>query len=101
MNSNRLIGAIAIAVALTANIAFAQSATAADEPQPKTRAQVYAELEQARADGSFYSLGEGTPRRLTRARLAAHEALANRDRTESPETRAADRPAVTPQRVGS
>jgi hypothetical protein len=97
MNRSRFIAAIAIA--LTAGTAFVQSAFAADDYQPKTRAQVYAELEQARADGSFYSLGEGTPRRLTRARLAAPEAQAKRAGADAPDARAAGQPAPTSQRA--
>jgi hypothetical protein len=81
MTMHRHIAAIAVAL-LTATV-FARGALAADDYQPKTRAQVYAELEQARADGSFYSLGEGTPRRLTRARLAAQEEQARRARADA------------------
>ena len=99
MNSNRFITAIALA--LTAGSAFVQSASAADDYQPKTRAQVYAELEQARADGSFYSLGEGTPRRQTRAHLAAQEAQAKRAAADAADARAAGQPATAPQRSGS
>lgn len=63
-----------IALALLAQAAFAGSALAADPAGPKTRAQVIAEYEQARADGSFYiDAGDGTPRGLARARLAERE----------------------------
>ena len=49
-------------------------ATAASAGEPKTRAQVLAELEQARADGSFWiDAGDGTPRGLARARLVERE----------------------------
>lgn len=78
-----------IALALLAQVAFAGSAFAADATGPKTRAQVIAEYEQARADGSFYiDAGDGTPRGLARARLAEREqrareaqALAERNTT--------------------
>lgn len=91
MNSKQFIAAII--VALTAGTTFTHGAFAADDHQPKTRAQVYAELEAARADGSFYSLGEGTPRRLTRARLAAQEQQALRARAEASDALAAGQPA--------
>ena len=90
MNIQRFIAAIG--VALAAATAFTPSAFAADDNGPKTRAQVYAELEQARADGSFYSLGEGTPRRLTRARLAAQEEQARRARADAESALAAGQP---------
>ena len=90
-----------IGTTLTLGTALTHSAFAADDNGPKTRAQVYAELEQARADGSFYSLGEGTPRRLTRDRLAAKEAQAKRARAEADNARAAGQPSPAPQSPGS
>ena len=100
MNSKQFIAAIT--VALTAGTAFTHGAFAADDNDgEKTRAQVYTELEQARADGNFYSLGEGTPRRLTRARLAAQEAQAKRARADAADARAAGQPTTAPQRPGS
>lgn len=63
-----------LALALLAPLA----AVAADGP--KTRAQVIAEYEQARADGSFWiDAGDGTPRGLARARLAEREQAAQRE----------------------
>lgn len=62
---------VAATVALLAGSSF--NALAQVEA-PKTRAQVLAELAQARADGSFYAAGDGTPRGLARARLAEQEA---------------------------
>ena len=98
MNSKQVI--VAIVVTLTAGAAFNQNAVAADDNGPKTRAQVFAELEQARADGSFYSGGEGTPRRLTRARLAEQE-RASRASADAAGTRATDSMSTAPQRAGS
>ena len=98
MNRKQFIAAITFA--LTTGTAFTQHAVAADDNGPKTRAQVYAELEQARADGSFYSGGEGTPRRLTRARLAEQE-KANRAGADAATTRAPDPAGAAPQRAGS
>jgi hypothetical protein len=66
----------AAAVSLLAGSSF--TALAAQEG-PKTRAQVLAELQQARADGSFYAAGDGTPRGLARARLAEQEAARRAD----------------------
>lgn len=76
MNRRKLLAAAAIA--LSAGSGF--NAVAADVDGPKTRAQVLAELEQARADGSFYAAGDGTPRGLARARLAEQQEKARRAR---------------------
>ena len=91
MNTQRFIAAIGVALAAGAAL-ITGSAFAADDNGPKTRAQVYAELEQARADGSFYSLGEGTPRRLTRARLAVQEEHTRRARAEAADALATGQP---------
>ncbi len=103
MNRKQIIAALTLA--LTAGATFTHNAFAADDNNgAKTRAQVYAELEQARADGSFYSLGEGTPRRLTRARLAEQLAKARRDGADADAAamRAAEPAnAAAPQRAGS
>jgi hypothetical protein len=70
-----------ITLALLAQAAFAGSAFAAGPNDgPKTRAQVIAEYEQARADGSFWiDAGDGTPRGLARAKLAEREQRAKRE----------------------
>lgn len=68
----------AAAIVLLAGSSF--NALAADDNSPKTRAQVLAELEQARADGSFYAAGDGTPRGLARARLAVQQEQERRAR---------------------
>lgn len=73
------------------------SAQAADADGPKTRAQVLAELEQARADGSFYAGGDGTPRGLARARLAEQQQK-ERERRAALRDERTDRAA---QRAGS
>ena len=91
---NRKLLLAAVTLAMTVGTTLSLNAVAAEDNGPKTRAQVYAELEQARADGSFYSLGEGTPRRLTRARLAAQEDQARRARTEAAKTQPLDAPSV-------
>lgn len=69
--------ASALATVMLATLAAAP-ARAADEA-PKTRAQVIAEFERARADGSFHAAGDATPRGLARARLAER---AERERLE-------------------
>jgi hypothetical protein len=67
---------VAATVALLAGSSF----TALGQVEgPKTRAQVLSELAQARADGSFYAAGDGTPRGLARARLAEQEAARRTD----------------------
>lgn len=67
---------LALAAALCAPLA---SYAGSDDAGPKTRAQVLAEYEQARADGSFWiDAGDGTPRGLARARLAEREQRAQR-----------------------
>ncbi|MBX3605209.1 MAG: DUF4148 domain-containing protein [Piscinibacter sp.] len=69
-----------IALAVLAQAAIVTSAFAAETTGPKTREQVIAEYEQARADGSFYiDAGDGTPRGLARARLAEREQRSKRD----------------------
>ena len=98
MNAKNLFAALL--VTLTVGAGFNQTAVAADDNGPKTRAQVFAELKQARADGSFYSGGEGTPRRQTRARLAEQE-KASRASVEAAGTRGSDPTRTTPQRAGS
>ena len=68
---------------------FATQATAAE---PKTRAQVLAELEQARADGSFWiDAGDGTPRGLARARLVERELRAQQEARALAQRREASR----------
>lgn len=69
MNRNRLITALVVTLATGASF----HSLAAEDNAPKTRAQVLAEIEPARADGSFYAAGDGTPRGLARARLADRE----------------------------
>lgn len=69
MNRKQIIAALAFT--LTAGSSFYTLAAEADAP--KTRAQVLAEIAPARADGSFYAAGDGTPRGLARARLAERE----------------------------
>lgn len=92
MNRKQLIAALV--VTLTTGASF--HGLAADNSGPKTRAQVLAEIEPARADGSFYAAGDGTPRGLARARLAERE---NRERQARA---AADAQAATAaQRSGS
>lgn len=56
-----------IAAALLLNGAAHAQTTTATADAPKTRAQVLAELEQARADRSFYAGGDGSPRGLARS----------------------------------
>ncbi|WP_298826635.1 DUF4148 domain-containing protein [uncultured Piscinibacter sp.] len=85
---------VAIALTLTAGSSF--HALAADADGAKTRAQVIAEIAPARADGSFYAGGDGTPRGLARARLAEREARERQARIAN-EARAAG----TPSRSGS
>jgi len=68
----------AAAIALLAGSSF--NALAAEDNSPKTRSQVLAELEQARADGSFYAAGDGTPLGLARARAAFFDVSASRRR---------------------
>lgn len=56
--------------------------------EPKTRAQVIAEYEQSRADGSFWiDAGDGSPRGLARARLIEREQRAKRAAQELAERR--------------
>lgn len=79
MNTTTRIAAAAIA--LLGSALLNTPAFAADTS--KTRAQVIAEYEQARADGSFYiDAGDGTPRGLARARLAEREQRERQARTE-------------------
>jgi hypothetical protein len=85
MNRKQLIAALA--VTLTASASF--HALAAGKDSPTTRAQVLAELEPARADGSFYAAGDGTPRGLARARLAEQDSR-ERQARRAAETQAAD-----------
>jgi hypothetical protein len=65
---------------------------------PLTRAQVLAELETARADGSFYAGGDGTLRGLARIRVAEHERR-QQERREQAATTTTTTP--TTGRVGS
>lgn len=99
MNKRQLINALA--VVLTAGATFTGNAVAADTIGAKTRTQVIAELEQARADGSFYAAGDGTPRGLARARFAAQEERERRGRADPATPRAAEKAAATHQRPGS
>lgn len=70
-----------ITLALFAQAALAGTAFAAEPNDgPKTRTQVIAEYEQARADGSFWiDAGDGNLRGLARAKLAEREQRARRD----------------------
>lgn len=92
MNRNPLLAALV--ATLTMGTSF--HTLAADSSAPKTRAQVLAEIEPARADGSFYAAGDGTPRGLARARLAERE-LRERQARAAAEAQA----AATAQRSGS
>lgn len=76
MNRKQFIATLALA--LGAGSSFHTLAAEADAP--KTRAQVIAEIDAARADGSFYAAGDGTPRGLARARLAERDRLARIER---------------------
>lgn len=87
MNTQRFLAAAAIA--LLGQAAFSAAAVAADAAAPKTRAQVLAELEQARADGSLLAGGEGNLHARTRAKIAEYEKR-NRQPTEAVATRPAD-----------
>ncbi len=92
MNRNRLIAALVVTLASGASF----HTLAAEADGPKTRAQVLAEIEPARADGSFYAAGDGTPRGLARARLAERESRERQARA------AADaRAAASAQRSGT
>jgi hypothetical protein len=67
-------------LALTLTVGSSFQTLAAEADAPKTRAQVIAEIAPARADGSFYAGGDGTPRGLARARLAERERLERLER---------------------
>lgn len=84
MNRKQLIAALTLT--LTAGSSLHLQAAEADAP--KTRAQVLAEIAPARADGSFYAAGDGTPRGLARARLAERESRERQARIDK-EARAA------------
>jgi hypothetical protein len=88
MNRKQLIAALAFT--LTAGASFHSPAAEADGA--KTRAQVLAEIAPARADGSFYAAGDGTPRGLARARLAERESRERQARLDA-EARAAGKTA--------
>lgn len=92
MNRKQLIAALAFTLAAGASF----HTLAAEADAPKTRAQVLAEIAPARADGSFYAAGDGTPRGLARARLAERESRERQARIAN-EARAAG----TAQRQGS
>lgn len=89
MNRKQLIATLALVLGAGSSI----HALAADADAPKTRAQVIAEIDAARADGSFYAAGDGTPRGLARARLAERarlaqlERIANDNRSAAPASR--------------
>ncbi|MFT3956486.1 MAG: DUF4148 domain-containing protein [Piscinibacter sp.] len=92
MNRKQLIATLALT--LTAGSSF--NTLAAESDAPKTRAQVLAEIAPARADGSFYAAGDGTPRGLARARLAERATRAQQERIANE-----DRSANTSPRKGS
>lgn len=94
MNSTRLLAAAAIA--LLGQAVFTTAALAGDPAAPKTRAQVRAELEQARADGSLLAGGEGNLHARTRAKIAQYE-----QRTQQPADAVAARPADATRDGGS
>lgn len=87
MNRTRFLAAAAIA--LLGQALLSTAALAGDPAAPKTRAQVRAELEQARADGSLLAGGEGNLHARTRAKIAEYEQR-TRPQAEAVATRPAD-----------